>query len=85
MAQGWEELRLGLDGRWQPTGQLRDHFPFSETPTTVQVVEQRAPQVFHAIDARDVYDVDRHIFINGPMPEGRERVGALGWARFVRN
>lgn len=87
MSKGWMEYRLEQDGRWQPTGNLRDAFPFGVSPiSAVQVsVPAEEPRDFYRVDGLDSScGLWKAIFVAGKRPEGDPELHTLGWTSFSR-
>lgn len=74
MRNGWEELRLITDGRWQPTGQLHDKSPWQRA-TGLPIGDPVTRQVL------DTNRTIREVWLVGPLPDELP-VGSLGWAQF---
>lgn len=81
MSRGWQELRVGADGRWDPTGQLRDQFPYA-APSGEMNAPGSVP--FHMAAVVDTLNAVRNVAIPGDPPVDGYPIGALGWAQFTR-
>ena len=85
MAKGWKEYRLDSDGRWMPTGQLRDAFPYGENGIVVPGAP--APRTFYRVDGIDSTDGRvKVIFVAGDAPPGdppQPPLHTFGWSSFT--